>query len=204
MRKKTIPKDIHPDLTEYRLLKVANLIREQRQDVLYRSERVRGDNSWSIGCRAYSWTCHALNKASLHDHPYSEWLSIVEDKGLYFTFSIGSVPIKFYRGDPNNPPVRASFYTSDEFLARQSAFSFNPKNDQDFVLRLIIETNHDDVVSDITLVQIDNKGCSINQWPIPENIDTNVKPLETRKITMPKPRVKAKKSTGKKSKESNI
>lgn len=196
MKKKILPSDIHPDLTEDRLRAIAELIQNQRKDIIDKSEIDRGDNAWSIGCRAYAWTCKAITKAALEDNRFAQWLNVLEAQGLYFTFTIGAIPIKFYRADPENLPGRVSYYRSAEFLARQQAFPF-VKNKDNFLFRLIIETDHSFDVSEITLVQIDTDGNTINSWLINSTESSNITAFATKSVKLPKPPIKIKQSVQK-------
>lgn len=196
MQKKILPSDVHPDLTEDRLNAIAELIRNQRKDIIGKSEIDRGDNAWSIGCRAYACTCYAITNAASKDDRFAAWLNVLEDQGLYFTFTLGDIPIKFYRGDPENPPGRVSYYRSAEFLARQRAFPFT-KNKDNFLFRLIIETDSSFEVSEITLIQIDTDGNTINSWSIDSTRSPNIAPLASKSVKLPKPPIRIKQSAEK-------
>src|ERR1035438_2927788 len=93
----------YPHLTQQRLLAVAVVIRRARNETLSLYDPIGGDNSWSHGCRAYARTCHALREAAKE----FQWLRILpEFESLRFTFAIGTVPIRFYRGLPDERPSR--------------------------------------------------------------------------------------------------
>ena len=68
-----------------------------------------GDGPWSLGCRAYERICFAIRKAS----SIYNWLKILNEKSsLAFSFAVGNVPFRFYRGNPEEPP---SHYQSKSY-----------------------------------------------------------------------------------------
>jgi hypothetical protein len=138
MARKILPVDIHPDLTQNRLEAIAELFQSVRDEVIDKREINSGDDAWSIGCRSYSWTRSAISKAALSDLKFIPWLKVLEDKGLYFTFTIGAIPIKFYSGNPEHLPNKTSYFKALEFLARQYAFP-GMKDENSFVFRFILE-----------------------------------------------------------------
>ncbi len=66
-----------------------------------------GDDSWSVGCRAYAFGKQRLKRvATSRVH---EWLSVMDDSH-HFVFMIEKVPIRFYRGfaeEPGGPVATA-------------------------------------------------------------------------------------------------
>ena len=83
----------YPPLTKERLSIVANTIRDVRREAVTLHDLAAGDNEWSLGCRVYARTCHALTLAA----DRHEWLTILpeDEKPLRFAFAIGSVPSAF-------------------------------------------------------------------------------------------------------------
>src|ERR1700726_1827740 len=90
----------YPPLTEKRLRHVAGLVKACRDEVVALHDPDSGDDSWSLGCRAYSRTRHALGKESAA----LPWLTVVPELSpLRFTFAIGGGPICFYPGTADHP-----------------------------------------------------------------------------------------------------
>ncbi|WP_199911641.1 peroxidase [Dongshaea marina] len=98
------PWELNPELTTDRLKQLASLIREVRDSVVDLHDEELGDSARSTGLRAYECCRNQIIKASQNNHEWP-WLGVVKDDGR-FTFSIGSVPIRLYRGTPNSPEER--------------------------------------------------------------------------------------------------
>jgi hypothetical protein len=94
------PWEIHPDLTLSRLQLIEAVLRDTRHRTLRLHDPIEGDSAWSLGCRVYARSCHALIQAA-RQWP---WLRIL-DAGLQFIFAIGAVPVRFYHGDSQSPPL---------------------------------------------------------------------------------------------------
>lgn len=107
------PWDYHPELTEERLVKVAQLLARGRGSAVDRFDPTIGDDNWTLGVCAYNYGCFQIAQAA--GTPGFEWLVVI-DAGKHFQFSIGSVPMRFWRGDPNEPTAKISVATPLEQL----------------------------------------------------------------------------------------
>jgi hypothetical protein len=59
-----------------------------------------GGDAWSIGCGAYTFSRHRLQRAAeAGDHP---WLRVL-DGSHHFVFLIDDVPVRFSRGAADEP-----------------------------------------------------------------------------------------------------
>jgi hypothetical protein len=95
------PREYFPDLTEERLVAVAQVLANARQTLvsLFNADT---DDSWSHGCRALTACRKAIGRAVENGGlPFVT----IEESGLRFIFSIGKVPFRFFRGDVNDEPV---------------------------------------------------------------------------------------------------
>lgn len=92
------PWDIVPELTPERIMQVASLIRSVRDDVIDLHNEELGDTARSTGLRAYECCRQQIIWATLDSENWS-WLGMLKDDGR-FTFSIGGVPVRMYRGSP--------------------------------------------------------------------------------------------------------
>src|SRR3954468_11697768 len=101
------PWDLHPALTEERLRICARMLANARRDALAMASYELGDDPWSVGCRAFAFGRHRLERAaSSGDYP---WLAVLDDSA-HFVFVIGGngngVPVRFYRGPADEPTER--------------------------------------------------------------------------------------------------
>lgn len=177
------PWEKFPDLTLERLTAVANLVVEVRQGVLQDLKPDKGDGPWSFGCLSYERMCHAIKKAT---GEYG-WLSILqESRSLEFSFAIGSVPLRFYRGLPDDPPPNYQFKSYGELQHIQFRLELSGLPPIDSVLRLAIETKGDGTASVITLVEMDAEGHPTATFEIPlDNEVGNVVPIQTPPVDLP-------------------
>ncbi|MBL6081692.1 hypothetical protein JMJ56_27285 [Belnapia sp. T18] len=102
-----LPWDFHPALTEERLRICARMLANSRRDALAMASYELGDDPWSVGCRAFAFGRHRLQRAaSSGDYP---WLEVLDDSA-HFVFVIGGngngVPVRFYRGAAEEPTER--------------------------------------------------------------------------------------------------
>lgn len=169
------PWTIHPSLTADRLSKIAQLIKQVRHDAVLQHEPSKGDNPWSLGCRAYARICHAI--AEKVKEGTWNWLSIVEDKGLRFVFAIGGVPFRFYKGDPDERNPRTLRLRYPEIRAQQLALEFYSRLQLEMVFRLAVEIDDLGEVESVTVVQLDEDGEPHNPWPIPLDDNVAVAPI---------------------------
>ena len=170
-------------LTQARLSTVANMIRDVRRETVLLHEPTNGDSEWSLGCRVYSRTCHVLRVAA---REYS-WLTILEDdKLLRFAFAIGSIPIRFYHGEADDPPNHYLMTTYAELHQQQLALELGMVLLKDQILRLAVETDATRQVSNVTLVEMDEAKSLTGTYNIPFDIELgNVTPLQSKGVDLP-------------------
>ncbi|MGH7481464.1 MAG: hypothetical protein ACRELV_04870 [Longimicrobiales bacterium] len=172
-----LPWEIHPALTEARLVKVGRLAWAARQSAAEDAKWEMGDYLWDIGCKAYVRTKHAIAMASKGD--LADYLSFELDT-LFgrFVFKIGGVPIRFYRGDPEETaPQKYAYATPRELLSLQLAFDVTDTPTPDAYFRLVVETDKKGFPIGSTLVQVDDQGKIQNPWPIPVGPTSGVRDI---------------------------
>ena len=193
-----LPWKIHPGLTKERLQIIAGIITQVREETLGFHQPTKGDNSWTLGCTTYARVCHAITQAALDDYP--SWLSVVDDTGLHFVFSIGSVPCRFYKGDPRRIPLRTLRQRYPELQHLQKAFRFmdSPAYD-DKLFRFAVETDASGRVQMVTLVQTNRTGKIASVYRIRLEEDPVIYFPSTRKepVDIPEPSVGSRKNTKK-------
>ena len=177
------PWEKYPSLTKDRLTIIGSIVRRVRSDTADLHDSGGGDNSWSLGCRAYARTCFSLRQA-VRDY---SWLTIInEEQHLKFTFAIDSIPIRFYHGDASDPPSKYLERTFGE-LRQQEMFS-SVGVPVDDVLRLAIETDGKGRASTITLVEVgkDNRPTD-NMYVVPAEDRKKVIRIQPKGIDLPAP-----------------
>lgn len=157
-----LPWSYHPALTEDRLVLAARLLVRGRNDALARAEPEAGDDAWSVGCRAYSFSRHQLNLAAGSGrHP---WLRVL-DASQHFVFLIDGIPVRFYRGPADGPSERT--LTQQEREAAQMSMAFGPDGDHDGLLfRLAVETRPDGRVDRVVFLALRGEVADC-AWPVP-------------------------------------
>ncbi len=179
---KFLPWNIYSSLTAERLSIVADKLRRARNGTLELYDPIGGDTPWSHGCRAHVRQI----KAVLEGAKEYDWLTILPDEeALRFTFAIGGVPIRFYRGTPDEIPEHHLYRTFAEI--RQLQLVLIPEaRKKAKVLRIAIELDAEGNASEISLVESDVFGKPLNTYSIPPLIaKSNVIPAQTRAIELP-------------------
>jgi hypothetical protein len=173
----------YPDLTQPRLIVLANEIRRVRSECVALHEPENGDGDWSLGCRVYQRTYYAIKELS----KTLDWLSINQElKSLQFSFSLGSVPLRFYKGDPDDPPSRYLTHSDGEILHIQTCFEFEGLPTVDTILRLAVDVDSTRNASSVSLVEIDEYKEVIGQYRIPFTAQiSNISPMQAPPVNLP-------------------
>ena len=160
-----LPWDMHPALTAGRLALCARLLVRGRSDAVSRAEPRMGDDAWSVGCRAYSFSRHQLRRAAESGrHP---WLRIADDT-QHFVFLIDGVPVRFYRGSPDDPGGRT--LANHEIEARQMGLLPARTGDAEGLLfRLAVETGGEGEVKRVVFLALRGEDAECF-WPVPLDI----------------------------------
>ncbi len=173
----------YPDLTQDRLSTIAEIMRRVRRDVVALFEPEKGDGPWSLGCRAYERICFAIKKAA----DTYDWLTILpEPRPLEFSFAIASVPFRFYRGRPDEPPENYIFKSFGELQHLQLCLEIEGLQPIDSILRLAVQTDGTREASSVTLVEMDVGGNPTATWVVPfDGLASNVTPIQTPPVDLP-------------------
>lgn len=158
---KNYPWDFHRDLTAERLVEVAKLLRRGRHDAVERHDETIGDDNWVLGCRAYS--CGRFQIVQAHKTGTHSWLSII-NPNLQFIFAIGLVPVRFYRGDADDPTVKTCRVAYPEL--NQLAIAFEEEVNDEVVFRFAVETDYDGSVDSIKFVGLRHTQVVLS-WEVP-------------------------------------
>ncbi len=155
------PWEVNHELTEERLLFIANILKDVRNRTVDLHDPSEGDDVWSLGCRVYERSINIINR-KIESAP---WLDVIK-KGLYFVMLIEGIPIRFYKGDIDNPTARSLQRLHPELEAQQEIFSFAQEH---FVWfwRIVVETDELGKVLRIVVAQFTESGNVRNQWTVP-------------------------------------
>jgi len=177
-----LPWNSYSPLTAERLSIVADKLRKARNDTLNLYDPIGGDTPWSHGCRAHVRQI----KAVLDGAKEYDWLTILPDEeALRFTFAIGGVPIRFYRGTPAEIPEHHLYRTFAEIRQLQLVLIPEARKTAK-VLRMAIELDAEGNASEISLVELDVSGKPLNTYSIPQAVTkSNVTPAQTQAIELP-------------------
>lgn len=173
----------YPPLTLERLSAIATRLRDVRQETVDKHEPQDGDSEWSLGCRIYSRSCFALRQA-IADY---DWLTILPElENLRFSFAIGNIPLRFYKGNADDPPGKYIGITFGELNQQQLLLAIDGVSLTDVVLRLAIETDEERLASNVILVEMDEAGNVTNTYEIPFDAESsNVIPFQAPPVSLP-------------------
>lgn len=173
----------YPPLTQVRLSTVATLLRDVRQKTVDKHESTDGDSEWSLGCRIYSRSCFAISQAAAN----YDWLRILDEREvLRFTFAIGNTPLRFYKGNADDPPGKYMETTFAELNQQQLTLEIDGISLRDVVLRLAIETDEARLASRVILIEMNESGSITNTYEIPFNAEgSNVVPMVVPPVSLP-------------------
>lgn len=157
------PWDFHPDLTEECLSVVAAVLFRARVGVFELHDAENGDNAWSLGCRAHAWCGKQLVDASRQAN--MEWLTIIS-AGMGFCFLIGGVPVRFYRGNPNERHARTMRQSRQELAQLELGFSADHEG-SDLRWRFAIVLDDFGDVEEIIFVGLRDDGTRACYWQVP-------------------------------------
>jgi hypothetical protein len=170
------PWQFYPSLTLENLTFVASTMREARDGAARLHDAEAGDSNWSLGCRSYSRIMAQLRRASLNKH----WLTVLpETHALRFTFTVGSVPLKFYKGNADDVPQKLLHPSFAELRQMDLAFKSDGAESTN-LLRIAIESDASGKTSAVTLVEVEESGIPIRVFEIPLDAANVI-------VMMPKP-----------------
>ncbi|MBI0539677.1 hypothetical protein D9599_29700, partial [Roseomonas sp. KE2513] len=122
--KARLPWNLHPALTEERITACTRLLARGPTDALAMADSRAGDDAWSIGCRAYSFSRNRLRWAA--EAGRYPWLGVL-DETHHFVFLIEGVPVRFFRGDAEEPSKRT--LRQQESEAQQLALALGSEDE---------------------------------------------------------------------------
>ncbi len=158
-----LPWTIHPALTEDRLRVCALLLAHARRDAVRLASVEMGDDTWSIGCRAYAFGRQRLQRAA--ERGTHDWLT-VQDGSHHFVFLIEDVPVRFFRGSADDPTSRT--LRRQVIEAQQMAMALGEDGAQGLVFRLALEAAPAGTVDRVVFLALRGEDGRVECfWPIP-------------------------------------
>lgn len=161
-----LPWEISPALLPDRLQALAVAAQQARDGVIdLRDDR---DDAWCCCCRAYTWTRAAFG--AVQRGVGASWMR-TRSSGLAFTFYVGNVPMKFYRGKAEQPKTSSLRSGVREMLA-QSRLDFLEEEIQGegnagWFWLMAIDTDVDGRVLDVVVFQANANRDIRNEWSVP-------------------------------------
>jgi hypothetical protein len=172
----------YPSLTLQNLTFIAGIMRDARDGAVQLHDVEAGDSNWSLGCRVYSRIMAQMRSASFS----IPWLTVLpESQALRFTFAVGTVPLKFYRGDVDDVPQK---YLEPSFTElRQMDLAFKTDGiDSTNLLRIAVEPDASGKTSTVTLVEVEESGIPLRVFQIPLD-SANVIEMKPKPINLEPP-----------------
>ncbi len=159
------PADYVAAFTWDRLIAIATLLFNTRQRVAEDAKPELGDTRTGIGFRAWEQSKFAITKAAAND--LADWLSI-SDEGPRFVFLLGMMPIRFYRGDSDEPvPENYADPSAEEMEQIEIALVSNAGVHFAGYYRMIVKANVVGFPQTTYLVGIDFDNRIRLAWEIP-------------------------------------
>ena len=158
------PWDLHQALTAERLLICARLLVRGRAEAFRLADPWAGDDAWSIGCRAYSFSRNQLRQAASTGR--YNWLGVL-DETHHFVFLVEGVPVRFFRGDAAEPSKRALRQQENE--AQQLALALGSGDTGGgLMFRLALETDDAGAVHRVVFLALRGEEGQVECfWPVP-------------------------------------
>jgi hypothetical protein len=158
------PWDLHPALSAERLSVVARLLWTARRDAVAHAALALGDDAWSVGCRAYAFAKNRISRVA--EGGIHSWLKVL-DNSNHFIFLLDDVPVRFYRGNADEPTERT--LRQQESEARQQTLAFGGSEAAEGLLfRLAVETDERGSASRVVFLALRGEGGRVEcAWDIP-------------------------------------
>ena len=166
------PWEVDAVLKPNRLMLLARLAMDTRNQAFAEANHDLGDTSWGIGCKAHERYVHAV--ATLAETTERAWLTVHRD-GLAFTSIIDGVAIRAYRGPSEKPHARHVYAAQLELgraQSRQLALPFFASAEpgpapEPWAWLMAVETDDEGRALRVVLFQANEAGERRNAWVAP-------------------------------------
>ena len=160
-----LPWEIHPALTAERLRFCARLLANARRDAVRMASPEMGDDSWSVGCRAYAFGKQRLQRTA--EGRTHNWLTVL-DQSHHFVFLIENVPVRFFRGAADEPTVRT--LRRQVIEAEQLTMALGKERAEGLVFRMALEAEASGDVQRVVFLALRGEEGQVEcLWPVPLN-----------------------------------
>ncbi len=124
-----------------------------------------GDDSWSVGCRAYAFGKQRLQRtAEARTH---KWLTVL-DQSHHFVFLIENVPVRFFRGAADEPTART--LRRQVIEAEQLTLALGKERAEGLVFRMALEAEASSDVQRVVFLALRGEEGQVEcLWPVPLN-----------------------------------
>lgn len=168
------------DLTLDRLVIVAEILRRIRDETADDHHPEKGEGQLTLGVGAWERSKFALCQArSQHT-----WLRVAHGEGkgaTHFIFQIGVFGVRFYHGDPDDPPLNYRKLTYEERGASQGALNLGQLPDG-HALRFAVVTGKDNKTVAVHLIEFhEDSQETICSFQIPLTTADKVMPFVSQK-----------------------
>jgi len=185
------PWEVHPDLTEERLLAIGKIISKVRKGALAQYDTSAGDGPWSLECTIYERTMNNFLAAAKE----FSWLRCIR-RNLYFLVLVGKVPIRFKRIDFEKAGTMDIRLFHTEVIVHQLAFDYDQSG---WYWRVFIETDEFRDILRLVIAQVTEAGLTRNPFNIPLSgqvtLAAPVNPIRREAAAVEKPAVGVKKKS---------
>ena len=165
---RVLPWEIHPALTEDRLRVCAVLLAHARRDAVRMASFEMGDDTWSVGCRAYAFGKQRLQRVA--EGGAYNWLTVL-DQSHHFVFLIQDVPVRFFRGSADEPTTRTLRRQAVE--AQQLSMALGSERAEGLVFRLALEATAGGGVERVVFLALRGEEGHVECfWPIKLETET--------------------------------
>ena len=161
----TLPWDLHPSLTEDRLRTCGRLLANARRDAIALASIEMGDDSWSIGCRAFAFGRQRLLRTA--EAGTYDWLRVLDDSH-HFVFQIDQVPIRFYRGPADEPTTRT--LKRQEAESAQLSLLLGAEAAEGLAFRFALETSPNGAIERVVFLALRGEDRTECFWPVPLDV----------------------------------
>ncbi len=160
------PWKINQDLTQERIVDLANFLVAVREEVIEMHNEDLGDTRLSLGMRAYE--CCRSRVISLSESGKHPWLSILTPEGR-FTFCVGDTPVRFIRQEPKKLPHKKLIISAEAGKKCWQLSLFPNYKCEDSSIRwfFVIDSYYKHPADIVYFVGYDKFGEIQSQWTVP-------------------------------------